>query len=50
MGKHGWFMSQAYTVTSPPREGEPAGTIMMTMVVVELSVTVVVVVSVLMFF
>ena len=27
MGKLGWFMSLTYTVTSPPCEGEPSGTI-----------------------
>ena len=26
VGKLGWFMSKAQTATSPPREGEPAGT------------------------
>ena len=26
MGKLGWFMSLTLTVTFPPREGEPAGT------------------------
>ena len=26
MGKLGWFMSGTQTLTSPPREGEPAGT------------------------
>ena len=26
MGKPGWFMSRTQTLTSPPREGEPAGT------------------------
>ena len=26
MGKLGWFMSKTYTLTSPPREGEPVGT------------------------
>ena len=25
VGKLGWFMSVTWTVTSPPREGEPAG-------------------------
>ena len=25
-GKFGWFISGTSTVTSPPREGEPAGT------------------------
>ena len=27
MGKLGWFMSRTQTLTSPPREGEPAGTV-----------------------
>ena len=27
MGKLGWFMSRTQTLTSPPREGEPAGTL-----------------------
>ena len=27
VGKLGWFMSRTQTLTSPPREGEPAGTI-----------------------
>ena len=26
MGKLGWFMSKTSTLTSPPREGGPAGT------------------------
>ena len=26
MGKLGWFTSKTLTATSPPREGEPAGT------------------------
>ena len=26
VGKLGWFMSRTQTLTSPPREGEPAGT------------------------
>ena len=26
MGKLGWFVSRTQTFTSPPREGEPAGT------------------------
>ena len=26
VGKLGWFMSKTKTATSPPREGEPAGT------------------------
>ena len=26
VGKLGWFMSKTQTLTSPPREGEPAGT------------------------
>ena len=26
MGNLGWFMSKTQTATSPPREGEPAGT------------------------
>ena len=26
MGKLGWFMSRTQTLTSPPREGVPAGT------------------------
>ena len=30
MGKLGWFMSRTQTLTSPPREGEPAGTTMKT--------------------
>ena len=27
VGKLGWFMSRTQTLTSPPREGEPAGTV-----------------------
>ena len=26
VGNLGWFMSKTLTATSPPREGEPAGT------------------------
>ena len=26
VGKLGWFISRTQTLTSPPREGEPAGT------------------------
>ena len=26
VGKFGWFLCRTETVTSPPREGEPAGT------------------------
>ena len=26
-GKVGWFMSKTYTASSPPHEGEPAGTV-----------------------